>query len=104
MMNDLITMVHANSRLLPNGCWEWTGGLNKQGYGQKRWDGRMHPAHRLSYMAFVGPIPILNDVDHRCHDSAKCKAGKACPHRRCVNPEHLRAMTHALNTQRRVTA
>jgi len=72
-----------------NGCWRWTGCVNVKGYGKFGIGRRCYQAHRVSYAAFVGPIPDGLDVDHLCRV------------RNCVNPAHLEAVTHTLNVQRR---
>jgi len=88
-----------------NGCWVWTAGLTYQGYGQiNRSDTatetrRPMLAHRLSYEWAKGPIPDGMQVDHLCHTSA-CPGGRTCPHRRCVNPDHLGLATNRENTLR----
>jgi hypothetical protein len=68
----------------PYGCWLWQASKNEFGYGLYA-----HPvsqlAHRVSYAVLVGPIPAGYDVDHICRV------------RHCVNPEHLRAVTHREN-------
>ncbi|MGW3736665.1 HNH endonuclease signature motif containing protein [Streptomyces sp. NPDC005148] len=74
-------------------CWPWGGTVTVHGYGS--W---LHsPAHRYAYTLHYGSIPPGLVVDHECHDPAKCTGGPKCPHRRCVNPTHLKAVPHAVN-------
>lgn len=81
-----------------NGCIYFTGSLHWKGYGELRRDGRTQRAHRLAYEHFVGPIPDGMTIDHECHNRDKtCDGGNACLHRRCVNPEHLRAVPMGVN-------
>lgn len=70
--------------VLVAGCWEWTGHIDSNGYGKasRGW------AHRLSYEAFVAPIPEGLEIDHLCRN------------RRCVNPEHLETVSRAENLRR----
>lgn len=75
--------------ILPNGCWEWQGYIRPNGYGAYENGG----VHRYVYELFNGKLPEGHIVDHTCHDPEVCKLGKQCPHRRCVNPDHLRAST-----------
>jgi len=42
-------------------------------------------AHRFSYEYFVGPIPHNKEIDHICRV------------RHCVNPAHLRTVSHREN-------
>lgn len=71
----------------PNGCIEWTGGLNGVGYGQfyigKRTRGGTGKgyAHRWAYEHYVGPIPAGLHLDHLCRNP------------KCVNPQHLEPVT-----------
>jgi len=76
-----------------NGCWLWTGYIQGDGYGMyvrgtaHLGTRRQSLAHRLAYEAFVGPIPQGYELDHVCRV------------RRCVNPDHLRVVTHRANMQ-----
>ncbi len=84
--------------VLPNGCWRWTGALDECGYGFFRMDrGVMWRAHRASYVLHKGPIPKGLEIDHTCHDPELCKLGNKCPHRACVNPNHMVISSHADN-------
>lgn len=77
----------------PDGCWVWGGTLTSQNYGV--W---MHaPAHRVAYLYATGEVVGDLVMDHRCHIPTECSGGLTCPHRRCVNPAHLKPVTHAEN-------
>lgn len=73
-----------------SGCWEWKG--SRRASRCKRY---VYPlycysyAHVMSYEAHNGPVPNGLEVDHLCHNKL------------CVNPEHLEAVTHKVNCQRR---
>lgn len=61
--------------IMPNGCWEWTGALNKDGYGKFGMPGAPGGwvlAHRVAWELQVGPIPRGLSVLHRC-DNRKCQ-------------------------------
>ncbi len=48
-----------------------------------------------------GKIPNGYNIDHLCHNVDKtCMGGNLCKHRRCVNPEHLEAVTAKVNVRR----
>ena len=70
-----------------NGCWYWTGGKTKKGYGKCAFFGKTVDAHRVSYILFNGSIPKDKIVCHSCDIKV------------CVNPEHLTLGTYKSNMQ-----
>jgi len=74
------------------GCWNWQRGLSDRGYGNVNLSSpkRRMGAHRWAYLCWVGPIPEGLELDHLCRN------------RRCINPEHLEAVTHLENIRRGV--
>lgn len=82
------------------GCWLWQKALDRDGYGVMQ-ALRRDSAHRVAYLAFIGPIPDGRVLDHTCHSTdTSCPSGNDCQHRRCVNPAHLEPVTPGENTQR----
>ena len=67
--------------IIENGCWEWSGNKDKDGYGIFLLRRKNRRAHRVSYYAFVGMIPYGLVVHHTCKN--RC----------CVNPEHLKPVS-----------
>jgi hypothetical protein len=84
-------------------CWLWTAALSGDGrfagYGLFNLKGKMWKAHRLAYTLLIGKIPKGLELDHLCH-GADCNDGPNCLHRRCVNPAHLKPVTHAENASK----
>lgn len=70
------------------------------GYGSFSINKDTRLAHRSSYILFRGAIPDGLEIDHVCHNRDKSCPGGACLHRRCVNPDHLEAVPHQINTLR----
>lgn len=71
-----------------------------QGYILKKLDGRYQGLHRISWQILNGPIPKDTVIDHTCHnEDANCSGSNSCQHRKCVNPSHLRAVSHLENVQ-----
>lgn len=76
-------------------CWIWRG-QKTYGYGRIYVPGRASSAmaHRVYYERHVGPIPEGFVLHHLCEQ------------RDCVNPDHLKPVTHSENVAlgRRVNA
>lgn len=72
----------------PDDCWLWTGGVNKDGYGQLSISdfGSLGP-HQIAHLIHFGSIPPGTVVMHTCDVPG------------CVNPHHLRLGTRHLNSQ-----
>lgn len=69
-------------------CWIWKGAGNSAGYGRFRpVSGVLVYAHRYAYELANGPIQEGMSIDHRCHN------------RMCVNPNHLRVVSHKQNAE-----
>lgn len=74
-----------------NGCWEWGGKTNRNGYGwaQKGPGQPYRVLHRIMWEdAHNDAVPEGLQLDHLCRN------------RLCCNPEHLEPVTNAENTTR----
>lgn len=71
-------------RITP-GCWLWTAGKTKDGYGLVWRDDKNVKAHRASFELYIGPIPDGMHVLHKCDV------------RNCINPDHFFPGTNADN-------
>lgn len=79
---------HARYVVTDNGCWQWTAKLMSHGYAEISWNGQRWTAHRVSYLLHKGDIPEGCEIDHLCGNRA------------CVNPDHLEAVPHRVNSAR----
>lgn len=56
-----------------SGCWEWTGYLNKSGYGEVKAEGKKLKVHRYVYAQITGLyLPPERQLDHRCVNRPCC--------------------------------
>lgn len=86
---DYRDRIRAKTSIDANGCWLWQGTRNPvSGYAQTSFGGKYRAVHRVSYEAFVGPIPAGLHIDHLCRV------------RHCVNPAHLEPVTARTNLLR----
>ena len=79
----------------PNGCWLWQGAIAKDGYGkwtiqtgttQNRFGTVSMAAHKYAWILYkVNPPSKGFDIDH------------VCKVRNCVNPGHMRILSHREN-------
>lgn len=76
-------------RIIPGKCWEWIGSKNHE-YGQIRIGSKLRRACRVSYAIWVGDLRVSgHEIDHL-----------VCSNPSCVNPNHIRLVTHLSNLSR----
>ena len=91
VMDRIEAKTEKRSGPLDTQCWIWMGSLCGPGYGQIRvtenGQSKRVLVHRWMYERRFGPPPPRAVVHHLCDTP------------RCVNPEHLMAVTHGENTR-----
>ena len=96
--------IAARLNILDNGCWDWTGSLDTKGYAMianPDNTARAMRGHRYGYIQISGAIDEDLVLDHLCHTNADhCDLRGDCPHRRCMNPDHVEAVTQGENLMR----
>lgn len=87
----------------PSACWTWMAAKTDENYGMfhSRSIGYLGTAYGFAYRITVGPVPEGLELDHVCHTrDLSCPGGPTCPHRLCVNPDHLEPVTQRENSAR----
>jgi len=74
--------------VVPSGCWELTSYITPDGYGTFWFNGKTILLHRFIYEYYHGAICPDLEIDHLCRN------------RKCVNTDHLEAVTHIENCKR----
>lgn len=70
------------------GCWFWRGAMSDRQYGVFSVGPTAIAAHKAAFEHFIHPVPEELELDHVCRITY------------CVNPEHLRPVTHTENMAR----
>ncbi len=88
MNEELKNRLESRIKISKNGCWNYTRYKSVKGYGKLSAWGKMHLAHRVSYIVFRGEIPKGLFLDHLCRNPS------------CINPNHLEIVTNQENLLR----
>ncbi len=74
--SDLFARLISRIQVTPDGCWEWTGSCDPDGYARISFERKNCKASRVMWLAIHGVIPNLF-VLHTCDNPP------------CINPWHL---------------
>lgn len=74
-----------------DGCWEWLGKRDHNGYGRYWLWGSWRQAHRITYMYLSEDWTQLDVTREIPEDQPTLDHG--CNNRQCVRPSHLTPMT-----------
>lgn len=85
-INLLFSKINTDSGL--DGCWNWTGCTDKDGYGHVRINKRSYRVHRVIATFRFGQLPDGLVIDHTCRNTS------------CCNPIHLEVVTNRENVCR----
>lgn len=77
----------------PEGCWPWTGAVDKNGYGVLVHKGVHWRAHRAAWALTHGPLPSSVHLLHGCDNPPCCRPEP---------PDHCRPGTPADNAADRL--
>ncbi|PWT77885.1 MAG: hypothetical protein C5B60_02040 [Chloroflexi bacterium] len=82
--NRLLSLIERVAGPFDTECWLFQG---RRSHASLRWNGQPQGAHRLSHIAFIGPIKAGWYVLHKCDVGG------------CINPDHLWQGTAQDNSQ-----
>src|SRR4030095_13227322 len=84
-INTIQNIFSKTIRDVESGCLLFTGKVNRKGYPRISLQGRKYFGSHIVYAWYYGAIPEGCEIDHRCYN------------RRCLEPTHLRALSHREN-------